>query len=104
MPIYGIVRHPRVKDDLFRLVDLVESYAGVEIAEKKLHEIEQKINSLREYPHQGSLRHDIHPNLRAIPVAKKGVLCFTVNEQSKVVNIICIAYAGSNWQNDIQDR
>ena len=104
MPSYRILRHPEVEDDLYHLLDLIAGYAGTKVALRKLEEIEHTIASLGDYPHIGSLRHEIYPDLRAIPVADKGVLCFTVDDETRTVYLIAIAYAGSDWMQSIENR
>lgn len=55
-------------------------------------------NRLLDYPHIGTVRHDIHPGLRALPAGEKGVICFTVDDRAETVHIICVTYAGADWQ------
>ena len=80
MTLYKIIRHPDVDRDLRGIVDLIADYSGVETAFQKLEQIEATMKSLTKTPHQGSLRHEIYPNLRAIPTARKGVICFIVDD------------------------
>lgn len=94
---YKIFRHPEVEQDIFDIVDLIAQYAGTDIAERKLLEIEETVKRLAETPHIGSIRNDIAPNLRAIPTARKGVITFTVDDAKKSVFIITITYAGADW-------
>ena len=101
---YRLVRHPLVREDLLNLVDLVADFAGVDVAERKLLEIEQTLTLLRHTPHIGSVRDEIYPGLRAIPVAGKGVLCFTVDDNTETVFIVCIGYAGHDWQTSVGIR
>ena len=97
MSEYRILRHPDVAMDLFDVVDLIADYAGSDIALRKLDEIEKTLRGLAQTPHIGSLRHDILPDLRAIPTARKGVVSFIVNDETKEVLIISITYAGADW-------
>ena len=85
-------------------MELVADYAGTKIALRKLAEIENTIRSLATFPHKGSLRHEIYPDLRAIPVADKGVICFTVDDETQTVFLIAISYAGGNWMGEITER
>ena len=101
---YKIYRHPDVEQDLFDIVDLIAEYAGLTVAERKLSEIEQSIMTLTEKPHIGSLRHEIYPNLRAIPTARKGVITFTIDEDEQTVYIISITYAGADWIGRLPQR
>lgn len=54
--------------------------------------------------HIGTLRHDIRSNLRAIPAAGKGVICFTVDDERRTVLIIAITYAGADWSSRVAER
>lgn len=101
---YEVHRHPLVRTDLINITILIGDYAGYDIAESKIDQIEQKLNSLTDFPHIGTIRDDIYPGLRAIPVAEKAVICFTVNEPAATVNVICISYAGADWMSRVKER
>lgn len=104
MTPFKIIRHPAVQNDLFDILDLIATYAGVEIALRKLGEIEETIKSLESRPFQGSIRNEIHSNLRAVPTARKGVICFFVDKDKRTVEIVAIAYAGADWSNMVSGR
>ena len=70
----------------------------------KLDAIERTVRRLAELPHIGSIRDEICPGLRAIPTARKGVVCFVVNDERQVVKIVAIAYAGREWMNRARRR
>jgi plasmid stabilization system protein ParE len=57
-----------------------------------------------DFPKIGSIRSDILPGLRAIPAAEKAVVCFTVDDASLTVFIICVSYAGSDWASRVKER
>ena len=101
---YRILRHPEVERDVFDIVDLIAGYAGERVAARKLAEIEQTLKALSETPHIGSLRDDLHPELRAIPAARKGVITFTVDDEAQVVYVVSIAYAGADWMGQLPNR
>ena len=101
---YKIIRHPEVERDLINLVDLIAEFAGVAVAERKLNDVEASLKNLSDTPHIGSLRHEIYPNLRAIPVAEKGVISFIVDDDQKEVLILAITYAGADWISRMSDR
>lgn len=83
---------------------LIEDYAGPAIANRKLDEIERVTNNLRDVPHIGTVRNAILPGLRAIPAADKSVICFTVDDATRTVIIICVTYAGANWEGRVKAR
>jgi plasmid stabilization system protein ParE len=82
---------------LFDIVDLVAEYAGSKVAARKLAEIEQALKLLADTPHIGSVRDELYPGLRAIPVARKGVITFTVDDAERAIYVVSIAYAGADW-------
>jgi toxin ParE1/3/4 len=94
---YRILRHPSVARDLDAILRLIAEYSGVGVALAKLAEIEEGMRRLADTPHVGSIRDEIAPGLRAIPVARKGVIVFRVDEAEKVVYLLCVAYAGADW-------
>lgn len=101
---YHIYRHPDIEQDLFDIVVLIAQYAGLDVAERKLGEIEKRIDSLSKLPHIGTLHHDIYPNLRAIPVARKGVITFVVDDEERSVFIVSITYARADWLGRLHRR
>lgn len=104
MTPYKLLRHPEVATDLFDIVDLIAGYAGAEIALRKLAQIEATLLGLAQTPHVGSLRHEIHPNLRAIPTAGKGVISFVVDDDANAVLIVSVTYAGADWVHRAKKR
>lgn len=104
MPTYKILRHPSVDADLLDILDLIAEYSGVEVALRKLDEIETTLQNLEHTPHNGTLRHEIYPNLRAIPTARKGVICFVVDDETRTVLIVAITYAGQEWVQRVVKR
>ena len=101
---YHLLLHPDIEQDLIDIANLIADFAGNQVAERKLTEIEERLIKLAETPHIGSIRDDIYPGLRVIPVAKKGVVTFIVNDELKTVQIVSITYAGADWFARINDR
>ncbi|GES50305.1 hypothetical protein Rhsp01_31100 [Rhizobium sp. NBRC 114257] len=101
---YAITKHPLVEGDLFDIVDFISSYAGIEVGLAKIDEITEFIDKLTDFPHVGTVRTDIGPKLRAIPASEKAVVCFTVDDATQVVHIICISYAGADWMSRVEKR
>lgn len=104
MKRYKIIRHPAVDRDLLDIIDLIADYAGKEVALRKLNEIESTIKHLSQTPHTGTLRPEIHPEIRAIPTARKGVVCFVIDDEAKTIKIVAIIYAGREWSQAAKDR
>jgi len=103
-PGYKIVRHPSVSGDLLDIAFLIADYAGIEVAVRKVDEIEVAIGKLADLPHVGSLRHEIAEGLRAIPAAGKAVICFVVDDDHNEVRVMAIGYAGSDWISETKAR
>ncbi|MDM9626587.1 type II toxin-antitoxin system RelE/ParE family toxin [Rhizobium sp. S152] len=101
---YRVTRHPLVKTDLVDITILVGEYAGYDVAETKINEIERKLRSLADFPNIGSIRSDLYPSLRAVPASEKAVVCFTVNDEAQSVFILCVSYGGANWQERVRER
>ena len=101
---YRILRHPEIEQDLDDITLLIADYAGVDIALQKLAAIEASLTSLSRTPHLGTLRHEIHPNLRTIPTARKGVITFIVDDDTQTVLIVSITYAGADWFGRVTKR
>lgn len=102
--LYAIARHPLVEADLLSIGDLISNYSGLEIAQTKVDEIVMFAEKLRDFPHIGTIRSDIHPGLRAIPASDKAVICFTVDEPTKTIYVICVSYGGADWQQKVRER
>ncbi|MEF0939478.1 type II toxin-antitoxin system RelE/ParE family toxin [Rhizobium sp. BR 362] len=101
---YAITKHPFVERDLFDIVDLISNYAGIEAGLAKVDEITDFIDKLSEFPHIGTIRTDMGPTLRAIPASEKAVVCFTVDDKTRIVRIICVSYAGADWMSQVKKR
>ena len=104
MAAYRLEYHPGAIQDLLAIHSLIADYAGKVIADRKIAEIEMAVYRLAEFPKIGSLRDEIRPGLRVIPIAEKACLCFAVEDESRTVLILCIGYAGSNWASRIKER
>ena len=104
MTNYDIDRHPLVWRDIDDIADYIGQYAGLQIAERKTYEIEHSIAQLRGLPHSGSPRGEIVEGLRLIRAAAKAVICYTVDDERRMVRVICVTYAGQDWQRIAQER
>lgn len=101
---YKIDRHPLIESDLEQIQDFIAPVAGPQIARRITRAINDRIGELRDYPNVGTVRSDIRNGLRAIPSAGKSVMCFAVDDDHKIVRIICITYAGQDWQRIAESR
>ncbi len=69
-----------------------------------LGEIETAVRELADLPHVGTVRDDVYHGLRAIPVARKGVICFAVDDDRQEVRLVAIGYAGREWARMVRER
>jgi plasmid stabilization system protein ParE len=95
---YKITRHEEVRFDLAGILDFIGNYAGYGLGDQKIDEINAAIAELREFPHIGAPRNDVFSGLRALSSVDKAVICFTVNDETRIVKIVCVTYAGQDWQ------
>lgn len=94
---YRIRFHPAVADDLDAIARWLIDHAGPRAAARRLDEIEAAIAALGDLPHKGGLRHEIAPGLRAVPVGRKTVVAFTVDDDAREVRIHAVTHAGGDW-------
>jgi len=104
MKRYRIERHPLVESDLDAIQDYIAPFAGVDVTLKIMRAIRHRIRELEYLPHIGTVRDEIMPNLRALPGAGKAVICFTVDDNAGIVKILCVTYAGQDWQKIAAER
>lgn len=94
---YRLRYHPSVKSDLETISELIEDYAGTQVARRKLTQIAEATQGLRTLPHIGTRRDHILPGLRAIPAARRAVIAFSVDDTAREVYVIAITYGGTDW-------
>jgi toxin ParE1/3/4 len=101
---YHISRHPLVESDFERVQDFIAPVASMHIARRIVREIKDRIGGLRDYPNIGTVQSDIRPGLRALLSGDKAMICFTVDDIGRSVRILCVTYAGQDWQTIARDR
>jgi len=101
---YRLSNHPEVPRDFERILKFIGSYAGYSLAQRKTSEIKQFIDKLKDRPHVGTVRNEIVHGLRALPVAEKATVCFTVDDETHTVKIVCVTYAGQDWRKIAAER
>lgn len=101
---YKVTRHPEVRSDLTDLTIFIGEYAGYDVAERKIAEIETALNRLSDFPHIGTVRNDVSPKLRVIPAADKAVIYFIADDPSQEVMVLGVSYAGADWQAQVSKR
>jgi len=101
---YEITRHLLVESDIENIQDFIAEFAGLASAERKSFEIERTFEQHQDFPHIGTVRNEIVPGLHALPSADKAVICVTINDETKTVKIVCVTYAGQDWQKIARTR
>jgi plasmid stabilization system protein ParE len=102
---YKVARGDHVRFDVAAILDFVGNYAGYKIGRQKVAEIAKTVMSLSEFPHMGTRREDIASNLRVIPSAGgQATICFTVDDDACVLRIVCVTYAGQDWERIAAER
>ncbi|MBY6163808.1 type II toxin-antitoxin system RelE/ParE family toxin [Mameliella alba] len=101
---YQIRFHPKVAQDLRGIARAMLPHAGPKTTNAILNQLRDSARSLAETPHRGTTRDDLLPGLRAIPSGRRGVICFSVDDETQTVLIHLIAWGGANWQARIGTR
>ena len=101
---YRVIRHPLVDRDIARIAAFLLQFTTPRSVADKIARIDSDAGALAENPHRGTRRDDILPGLRAIPSAGKGVIAFDVNEESRVVRILSVTWAGADWMGAVAAR
>lgn len=101
---YVIRRHPLVEQDFERIQDFIAPVAGINTARRIVREINDRIAELRDYPNIGTIHADIRPGLRALAFGNKAVICSVVDNERRVVTVLCVTYAGQDWQRIARTR
>jgi plasmid stabilization system protein ParE len=104
MKRYELTFHPEAVDDLDRIDIYISGYAGETVAHRRVAELKVIIDQLAIFPNIGSPRPSIVSKLRLLPHKSTAVICFTVDDDARIVKIICIAYAGQDWQAMARER
>ncbi|MDR6815606.1 plasmid stabilization system protein ParE [Neorhizobium sp. 2083] len=104
MQTYRLQYHAAAEQDLVDIHNFIEDYSGRITADRKLAEIEAATYRLADFPKLGSVRDELVSGLRAVPAADKAVICFTVDDATLTVFILCVSYAGSDWTSRVKER
>lgn len=95
---YRVRFHRKVSQDLCGIARAMLPHAGPQATERVLTTLRDAARGLADTPHEGTLRDDILPGLRAIPAGRRGVICLSVDDATRTVLVHVIAWAGADWQ------
>ncbi len=101
---YRVIRHPLVDRDIARIAAFLLEFTTPRSVADKVARLDSDASALGENPHRGTRRDEILPGLRAIPSAEKGVIAFNVNEETRVVRILSVTWAGADWMSRVAGR
>lgn len=92
--IYRVVFSPEAQEQLAELYRY--------IAARYTEAIVSYCESLRTFPHRGTMRDDIRPGLRITHYKKRSVIAFDVDVET--VSIIGVFYGGQDYETILQDE
>ena len=97
------------KYDVYLMPDAIKDLEGIYgyIADKSgfperawsyVEKLQQKCRELETAPLRGQQRDDLMHNLRIVPIDKKAVAAFIVDEEKKAVLVLNIFYGGRDYE------
>jgi toxin ParE1/3/4 len=95
-----VVFRPEAEADLVGLYEYIAERSGYRIAGGYIDRIEEACMALATFPKRGTRRDDILPGLRTIGFERRVTIAFRVLKTR--VEIVTIAYAGRNFEDDLQ--
>jgi len=99
MKKYDVYLMPDAIKDLENIYDYISDKSGFsERAWAYIKKLRQKCHELETSPLRGQQRDDLMGNLRIIPIDKKAVAAFIVDEEKQAVIILNIFYGGRDYE------
>jgi plasmid stabilization system protein ParE len=99
MKKYTVYLMPDAIKDLEGIYGYIADKSGYpERAWTFVERLRQKCHELETAPLRGQLRNDLMKNLRIIPLDKKAVAAFLVDEETQTVVILNIFYGGRDYE------
>ena len=95
-----VVFRPEAEADLVGLYEHIAERSGYRIAGGYIDRIEEACMALSTFPKRGTRREDIMPGLRTVGFERRVTIAFRVLKAQ--VEIVTIAYAGRNFEDDLQ--
>lgn len=100
--IYRVVFSPEAQEQLAELYRYIAEAASPDVAARYTEAIVSYCESLRTFPHRGTMRDDIRPGLGITHYKKRSVIAFYVDAET--VSIIGVFYGGQNYETILQDE
>ena len=86
----------RAKAQVNSLYEYIAREASLEIADRYIDALLDRLAGLTDYPHRGTSRDDLRPGLRTVPFRRRLTIAYAVKHQE--VRIIAIARAGQDMK------
>lgn len=99
--IYRVVFSPEAQEQLVALYGYIANAASADIAARYTEAIVSYCESLRTFPHRGTMRDDVRPGLRITNYKKRAVIAFEVDAEQ--VSILGVFYGGQDFETLLQD-
>jgi len=98
---YRVVFSPEAEEHLAALYGYIAAAASPDIAARYTEALVSYCESLRTFPHRGTMRDDVRPGLRITHYKKRAVIAFDVDAEQ--VSIIGVFYGGQDYETILQD-
>lgn len=98
---HRVVFSPEAEEQLAALYCHIAAAASPDIAARYTEAIVSYCESLRTFPHRGTMRDDVRPGLRITNYKKRAVIAFDVDAEQ--VSIIGVFYGGRDYETILQD-
>lgn len=99
---YQVVFSPEAEEQLAVLYRYIAAAASPDIAAHYTDAIITYCESLRTFPHRGTMRDDVRPGLRITHYKKRAVIAFDVT--AGLVSIIGVFYGGQDYETILYDE
>lgn len=99
---HRVVFSPEAQEQIVALYRYIAEAASPEIAVRYTEAIVSYCESLRTFPHRGTIRDDVRPGLRITHYRKRAVIAFDVD--AEMVSIIGVFYGGQDYETILQDE
>ena len=98
---YCVVFSREAEEQLAALYSYIAMAASPGIAARYTEAVVSYCESLRDFPHRGTMRDDVRPGLRVTNYKKRAVIAFHVDAEQ--VSIIGVFYGGQDYETILHD-
>ena len=101
---YSVIYEELSREDLRRLRRYIAQKSSVKIAANYIKRLIVTTNDLKSFPHRGTARPDLAPNVRNFGFEGRITIFFRVSDEQKRVSILAILYAGRSLETIYRQR